>query len=441
MTPSFTLLYLLGAPVVLVAIVASYWWFRWPHPDLRRAQKAWQYNKHAVAYDIWRSLVPRLEQRRMFRELATARLGLAAFAWEQEQYRTMAEQARRAVDEAMVRGKAWQQLAADTAFGLSQIGLRRAELARKPLEAAEVQSTVQGRHWIRPYLRTGLGWVHWAAGNRQMALDYARAACTDVEREPGSVAAHPMLSCQLGRLCYELGLWEEALARLDETQAHATTAEQSHLRAKALYLHAVIQIEQGVGEDIPALLERAASLAQSRDQELLGYIHLARARFYETRGQVQPARLALEQARGAAAAGNSAELACRVALALAAQHRQRGQYREARELLVRTQAQLLSEEPGALLAHALYAWGDLFLDQGDDREAYAHFRLADRLAAQLGRQGLDCDFPYRFALLHYRMGLLPEGLQLEQEGDQLRRKLGVRRLPPGRDQMAQARRT
>lgn len=413
-----------------------YFWMRFPMPALRKVRSLWISGKHAESHDLVRSLIPRIEERRDYRNLATARLWLAAYAWENELGKVMAEQSRRAVDEAIAMGKPWQQLWADIAYGLALVAIGRFEDARKPLENAELQATTMNAQSPRMFIRTGLGWSHWVTGNRQMATDYAKAACADVGRFPEQAYQHPRLLLELGHLCFELGLWDEALLRLDETQAHAP--DGSVLRTRALLFHARIDLERGDFDRAVEILERGLRHLPQEAAELRGWHHFYLSRIHQLVQQPQSARLALEQARMEAARAEVPDLSCMVGLALTRQLRLQKQHTQAREILLRIQVELLSEEPGPLLAQTLLAWGEWFLDQGDDREAFAHFRLADRLLSGLDQATIDPDLPYRLALLHHRMGLLPEGIRYEQEGDQLRRRLGIRRPAPIRRGVIQA---
>jgi|GEM_PF-4476056 len=413
-----------------------YFFMRFPMPALRKVRSLWLRGQHTESHELVCKLIPRIEERRDYRNLATARLWMAAYAWENELTKVMAEQSRRAVDEAIAMGKPWQQLWADIAYGLALVAIGRFEDARKPLENAELMTTTMNAPRPRMFIRTGLGWSHWVTGNRAMATDYAKAAGADVGRYPELAYQHPRLLLELGHLCFELGLWDEALLRLDETQAHAP--EGSLIRTRALLFHARIDLERGEFDRAVEILEKGLRGLPQDSSELRGWHHFYLSRIHHLAAQPQPARLSLEQARMEAARADVPDLSCMVGLALTRQLRSQKQHTQAREILLRIQVELLSEEPGPLLAQTLLAWGEWFLDQGDDREAFAHFRLADRLLSGLDQATIDPDLPYRLALLHHRMGLLPEGIRYEQEGDALRRRLGIRRPAPIRRGVIQA---
>jgi len=414
----------------LLLLLWSWFYFKWPRPVVRHIRGLWRRGQHEEAATLAKSMLPRLENLRLYRDLATVRLWIAARAWENHEPRKLADQSRRAVDEALVAGKPWQQLLSEIAYGWALVAMGRPEEARKPLEAAELRTTTLNLQEPRMFIRTALGQAHLAIGNRQLAVDYARAACSDVSRYPTSAFTHPRLCFELGKLCHELGLWDEALLRLDEAQAHSI--EGSLVNAEALLLHARIDLERGAFDRAVQVLERNLQRLPPSASVLRGWHHLYLARIHALAQQPQAARLALEQARMDASQVTDPELACQIGLALTRQLRQQQQHAAARDLLLRLQVELLSEEPGSQLAQTLLAWGEWFLEQGDDREAYAHFRLGERLLSGLDQPTLDPDLPYRLALLHHRMGLLTEGVRYEQEGDALRRRLGIQRPPPMR---------
>ncbi|MEO7993822.1 MAG: hypothetical protein ABI743_05435 [bacterium] len=414
------------AAVTIALGLAALWWNAWPRPRLRRLRRDWLAGRHSDVLEAARTLLVPLKKRLRYRDTATVRLWIVAALWERGDFAEMAMQARQAIDESLTKGRPWQEIVAETAYGLAMIGLGRHDEARRPLEAAEVKSIAQQRPRVRMYIRTGLGWVQLAAGNRQLANDYARAACGDIRTNPAWAFEHPALLLSLARLCTELGVWDEATERFDELQAHSPIPSQ---RLEGLLGHARIDLERGNFPRAMELLQRVLKEGGKDYPSQAGHAQLYLARLHTFLGQPNEARLAIEQARLAGGRVDDHHFHCQIALAMAGQHRGVKRYADAREILLKTQVELLAEDPGVDLARTLVSWGELFLDQGNDREAYAHFRLADRLFKAGGQASWDIDLPYRLALLHHRMGLLDKGTRYEQEGDQLRRKLGVARQP------------
>jgi len=194
-------------------------------------------------------------------------------------------------------------------------------------------------------------------------------------------------------------------------------------------MHGMIDAERGNLAAGYEVLQEALRLVAREQPATAARIHLTLAKLYRNVGQTGEARLSVEQARGLAGKAADQDLEREVALAVATQHRLQGRYQEARELLTRALVDALAEDPGPELAQVLIGWGELLLELGDDREAYAHFRLAERIRQGFGGTLWDIELPYRLALLHHRMGLLDRGSKYEQEGDHLRRKLGITRRP------------